>query len=82
MNTLYGFLFFLILLLGGVFVVATGSILLLKQVIAARQEARHFQILKHLGMDPRQLRLTIYRQAAVVFAGTVSLGQQLGFGPD
>lgn len=77
-NTLYGFLFFLILLLGGVFVVATGSILLLKQVIAARQEARHFQILKHLGMDPRQLRITIYRQAAVVFAVPFLFGTTIG----
>lgn len=67
-STLYGFLLFLILLLSGVFVVATGSILLLKQVIAVRQEIRHFQILKQLGMDPHQIRVTLYRQAAVIFA--------------
>jgi|GEM_PF-795764 len=73
-STLYGFLLFLILLLSGVFVVATGSILLLKQVIAVRQEKRHFQILKHLGMDPQQIRHTIYRQAAVVFAVPLVFG--------
>lgn len=73
-STLYGFLLFLILLLSGVFVVATGSILLLKQVIAVRQETGHFQILKHLGMDPQQIRRTIYRQAAVVFAVPLVFG--------
>lgn len=46
----------------------TGSILLLKTVIAVRQEIRHLLILKQLGMDPLLIRDSLYRQAAVIFA--------------
>jgi putative ABC transport system permease protein len=74
MHVVFGFVLFVILLLGAVFMVATASILLLKQLVAARFEQADRITLRRLGMPQTVLTKVIYTQTMAVFALPLLVG--------
>ncbi|KRM72465.1 antimicrobial peptide ABC transporter permease [Lacticaseibacillus brantae DSM 23927] len=73
-NTLFGFLLFLMIVTGGVFMLATGSILVLKQLAVMRVEGQKIQSLKRLGWPSEVTRRVIYQQLAVIFFLPLAIG--------
>ncbi|MFD1484124.1 FtsX-like permease family protein [Lacticaseibacillus baoqingensis] len=74
MNGVFGFVLFVILMLGAVFMVATASILLLKQLAEARNERAAQVTLRRLGMPQPVLTRVIYTQIMVIFALPLGVG--------
>jgi len=64
----YGALFFIGILLSGVFLVAAVLIIYYKQVSEGYEDARRFDIMKKVGMTKMEIRASISSQLLVVFA--------------
>lgn len=64
---LYGGLFFLGIMLGLVFVVATTLIMYYKQISEGYEDQGRFEILKKVGMTGREIRKSINSQVMTVF---------------
>ena len=63
----YGGLFFLGLLLGGVFLLAAVLIMYYKQITEGFEDAARFEILHKVGMSRREIKSTINSQVLTVF---------------
>ncbi|WP_461212982.1 FtsX-like permease family protein [Lacticaseibacillus sp. GG6-2] len=74
MRVVFGFLLFAMMLLGAVFMVATASILLLKQLAAAQNEQGNRRILRRLGMPEADLVRVRDRQVLAVFGLPLVVG--------
>lgn len=64
----YGALFFLGILLSGVFLVAAVLIIYYKQVSEGYEDAGRFEIMRKVGMTGREIRASISAQLLTVFA--------------
>lgn len=64
---LYGGLFFLGILLGGVFLLAAVLIMYYKQITEGLEDAARFEILHKVGMSRREIKSTINSQVLTVF---------------
>ncbi|MHA3066424.1 FtsX-like permease family protein [Lacticaseibacillus saniviri] len=73
-DALFGFLLFLMLLIGVVFMLATGSILMLKQLAIAQTEVDSIQTLKRLGMQTKAVQHMVYRQTLIIFSLPLIVG--------
>ncbi|MGX7420140.1 FtsX-like permease family protein [Carnobacterium gallinarum] len=60
--------------LGLVFMFATGSIIMLKQLTEAEEESEHYHILKKIGVSSEEIKSSIYKQTAFVFALPMIIG--------
>ncbi|WP_125702849.1 FtsX-like permease family protein [Lacticaseibacillus daqingensis] len=74
MNTTFGLSLFIAVLLGFVFMVATASILLMKQLVAGVQERASRQTLAQLGMPAAAIRRVVLHQTLAVFALPLCFG--------
>ncbi|MDZ5472042.1 ABC transporter permease [Bacillus sp. 31A1R] len=63
----YGILIFISGFLGCIFLLATGSMLYYKQLTEAVQDQQRYQILQKIGMNQKQIRLSIAKQLVLVF---------------
>ncbi len=64
---LYGGLFFLGILLGGVFLTAAVLIMYYKQISEGYEDAARFEILKKVGMTTREIKSSVNSQVLTVF---------------
>ena len=74
MRIVFGFLLFVMTLLGVVFMVATASILLLKQLVSARETQHANTTLRRLGMPAKDLSDLQVWQVVAVFGLPLGLG--------
>lgn len=73
-KSLFGFGLFIALLLGAVFLFATASILLLKQLGAAPRDQRTVAIVTQLGMPTGRVERVLQAQTGLLFAVPLLLG--------
>lgn len=66
-RTQFGLLVYTAIFLGSIFLIATGSIIMLKQLSEAEEERSRYQMLRKLGVTQSQIKGSIYRQNALVF---------------
>ncbi|MEA4897670.1 MAG: FtsX-like permease family protein [Christensenellaceae bacterium] len=66
-SRLWGGMFFLGLLLGTLFLMATGSIIYYKQLSEGYDDRERYVILQNVGMSRREVRAAIRRQVLMVF---------------
>lgn len=69
-----GSIMYVAIFLGLVFMFATGSIIMLKQLSEAEEELHHYRILKKIGVSSKEIQKSIYRQTAFVFAFPIIIG--------
>lgn len=69
-----GTVIYIAVFLGLVFMFATGSIIMLKQLAEAEEEIDHYHILKKIGVSPEEIRSSIYKQTAFVFILPMLIG--------
>ncbi|MCI1973053.1 MAG: ABC transporter permease [Lactobacillus sp.] len=74
MNMLFGLGLFVVILLGLIFMIATASILLMKQLIIAFQERQSRQIIRALGMPTRAMHQIINWQTTLIFGLPLVVG--------
>ncbi|WP_407892899.1 FtsX-like permease family protein [Lacticaseibacillus sp. N501-2] len=74
MRVVFGFLLFIMTLLGVVFMVATASILLLKQLVSARSTQQAKTTLRRLGMPAEDLAALQRWQVVAVFGLPLGVG--------
>lgn len=76
----YGGLFFLGILLGGVFLLAAVLIMYYKQVTEGYEDAARFEILHKVGMSRREIKSSINSQVLTVFfLPLIAAGVHMGF---
>lgn len=66
-RTQFGLLVYTAIFLGSIFLIATGSIIMLKQLSEAEEERSRYQLLRKIGVPHAQIKGSIYRQNALVF---------------
>lgn len=71
---LYGVYAFIGLFLGILFMLAMGSIMYYKQIIEAQEETTRYDILKNIGMNEKEIKTSISKQLAIVFACPLLVG--------
>lgn len=77
---IYGGLFFLGILLGGVFLLAAVLIMYYKQVTEGYEDAARFEILHKVGMSRRSIKSAINSQVLTVFfLPLIAAGVHMGF---
>ena len=77
---IYGGLFFLGILLGGVFLLAAVLIMYYKQVTEGYEDAARFEILHKVGMSRREIKSSINSQVLTVFfLPLIAAGVHMGF---
>lgn len=64
---LFGTFVYVAIFLGIVFLIATGSIITLKQLSEAQEEKERYAILRKLGVSKREITRSIYQQNLFVF---------------
>lgn len=69
-----GILIFITGLLGFVFILSTGSILYFKQMTEAEQEKKHYQILRQLGFQVKDIMKGIIRKQLFVYLIPLGIG--------
>lgn len=74
MMSSYGLTMFLGTFLGLVFLLATGSIIYFKQLTEAEQEKVQYGILRKIGVTKKEIKGTIAKQVAFIFALPLVLG--------
>ncbi|WP_203624050.1 FtsX-like permease family protein [Lacticaseibacillus sp. 866-1] len=74
MNVLFGMGLFIVILLGAVFIVATASILMIKQLMLAAEDHQARTILRQLGMPQPLEQRVAAAQTAVIFALPLAFG--------
>lgn len=62
-----GLLVYIAIFLGVVFLIATGSIVMLKQLSEAEAEKERYQTLRKIGVSREQIKRSVYRQNLFVF---------------
>lgn len=62
-----GLLIYVAVFLGMVFMIATGSIITLKQLSEAEDEAKRYDMLKKIGTPKKLIKKSIYKQNFIVF---------------
>jgi len=62
-----GLLIYVAVFLGMIFMIATGSIISLKQLSEAEDEIGRYSLLKKLGTNKRLLKKNVYKQNAFIF---------------
>lgn len=67
LNASMGFMMYISVFLGLVFMIATGSIIMLKQLAEAEEEIENYLILKKIGVTYQEIKRSIYKQTAFVF---------------
>lgn len=67
LNASMGFMMYISVFLGLVFMIATGSIIMLKQLAEAEEEIGNYLILKKIGVTYQEIKRSIYKQTAFVF---------------
>lgn len=72
--SIYGLMMFMGAFLGLVFLLATGSIIYFKQLTEAEQEKAQYGILRKIGVTKKEIRRTIAKQVAFIFALPLVLG--------
>lgn len=70
----YGVYTFIGLFLGILFIFALGSIMYYKQIIEAQEETMRYDILKKTGMNKNEVRTSIAKQLAIIFAFPLIIG--------
>lgn len=70
----FGLIMYVAAFLGLVFMVATGSIIMLKQLSEAQEEIGRYRILKKIGVNRKEIKKTVYKQTAFVFALPIIVG--------
>lgn len=68
MNVVFGMALFIVIILGVVFIVATASILLIKQLMLAAEDHQARTVLRQLGMPRPTERRVASAQTGMVFA--------------
>ncbi|WP_314063597.1 ABC transporter permease [uncultured Vagococcus sp.] len=63
----YGSLVYIAIFLGVVFLFATGSIIMLKQLSEAEEEKIRYQMLRKIGVSRKMISNSVYRQNFLVF---------------
>ncbi len=69
-----GLVIFIGTFLGLVFLLSTGSIIFFKQLSEASDDVSRYRILKNIGINRREVRVTISRQLFFVFALPLGVG--------
>ncbi|MGY3779032.1 ABC transporter permease [Isobaculum melis] len=70
----FGLIMYVAAFLGLVFMVATGSIIMLKQLSEAQEEIGRYRILKKIGVNRKEIKKTVYKQTGFVFALPIIVG--------
>ena len=65
--SLYGGLFFLGILLGGIFLMGTAMIIYYKQMSEGYEDKERFEIMRKVGMSRKEVKSSIRRQILMVF---------------
>lgn len=65
--SLYGGLFFLGILLGGIFLMGTAMIIYYKQMSEGYEDKERFEIMRKVGMSKKEVKSSIRRQILMVF---------------
>lgn len=69
-----GLMIFMAGFLGLVFLAATGSIIYFKQVTEANSDKGHYEILRKIGVNKKEIRKTIAKQVAFIFGLPLLVG--------
>ncbi|MBW9158617.1 FtsX-like permease family protein [Clostridium tagluense] len=69
-----GIIIFLASFIGFVFLICTGSIIFFKQLSEAGEDKERYDILKKIGVKKSEIRISIARQMAFIFALPLILG--------
>ncbi|KRN28429.1 permease family protein [Lactobacillus selangorensis] len=70
----FGFLMYIVILLSLIFMLATGSIIMLKQLTEAQGEIGQYQTLKKIGVTTPEIRHSLYQQLLLVFLLPILVG--------
>lgn len=68
---MFGQLVYQAVFLGLIFLIATGSIIMLKQLSEAEDEVARYRMLRKIGVSSLEIKRSIYRQNLVVFLAPV-----------
>lgn len=63
----FGSLVYTAIFLGAVFLFATGSIIMLKQLSEAQEEKTRYQMLRKIGVSQKMIKASVYRQNFLIF---------------
>lgn len=74
-----GLLLYIVLFLGILVLIVTGTILALRQFSEAEQERKTYQLLKELGIPMSKIKRLIYQQNLVVFFAPMFIGLMHAF---
>lgn len=70
----YGAYVFIIMFIGILFLLASGSIMYYKQIIEAQEEVKRYDILKKTGMKMTEVRRSVEKQLGIVFGMSLFIG--------
>ena len=70
----FGFYMYVTILIALIFMLATGSIIMLKQLSEAQEEIFQYKTLKKIGMSAVEIKHTIYFQILMIFLLPIILG--------
>ncbi|EOR84388.1 ABC transporter permease [Latilactobacillus sakei] len=73
-NANFGFYMYIALFIALTFMLATGSIIMLKQLSEAQEEILQYKTLKRIGMTYSEIKRTIYFQILIIFLLPIILG--------
>lgn len=73
-NANFGFYLYIMILIALIFMLATGSIIMLKQLSEAQEEILQYQTLKKIGMSMAEIKHSIYFQILMIFLLPIILG--------
>lgn len=74
LRTLFGLDFYIIGFFSLIFIMATGSIIMLKQLAEAAEKRQQYALLIKLGISQREINHTIYLQTGIAFLLPITLG--------
>ncbi|MGV3336897.1 ABC transporter permease [Latilactobacillus curvatus] len=78
-NANFGFYMYVAIFIGLIFMLATGSIIMLKQLSEAQEEILQYKTLKKIGMSDGEIKRTIYFQILMLFLLPIILGSMHAF---
>lgn len=69
-----GMILFVGVFLGFVFLIATGSIIYFKQLTEANEDKSRYAILKKVGVNKKEIKISIAKQVFIIFAAPLTIG--------
>lgn len=73
-NQSIGTIAYISIFIGMVVMIATGSMLMVRQLAEAEEERGNYQLLKKLGISPKKIKRMVFSQNAIMFLPPVILG--------